>query len=850
MGTYELADQNPQKGVEAADIQLVDTDDIMNKAKQIREREREDMKRYFSDADSFLSKKLSPEDLEKMKKEHYYQYEYVMVFPMVGQDQGPYDSTHPDDAEQSEMSKYVLKNMLEAEFSLYTFLSIQKDELIVLFTAPRQVIARFADKIGYKLPLDPVEIRNQLSIGNKKHKIKAVKIADEARFSSMRPYQYIHGRFASSLDPNLYGKHQVSTTRQCVFSPLTRCKILYMMLQAPRHQYGCKIQLSLLKEKGDIHAIFPLHRPDLGVHAQIMESIGDVSSMPWDLPVDAIKDYFGERAALFYVFLGHQSRWLVIPSVLSVAFQTTVWSTGPNYSHPSLTFFAVFITAWGIVMLKFYKREENKTALKWGMTDFERNEIDRPEFRGTLIASPENGKPMLYFPEGERRTLRLLSSSAIYSCVLLVIGCVTGIYIIKFVLAESIGTYASTVASALNTVQIQILNVLYYQVATSMNNRENHQTDTQYQDSLITKLFMFQFINSYISFFYIAFVAMFLPRSSGDNENFLGQCGFYNCMEPLSVNLAMIYGSRLTFDNILSVATDLYYYRSSKKAEMSGVDADVFIPPPEHEYMMLPYDTLMDNLELFSDVAVQFGFMMLFVIALPISLFFTLLSNYVRVKLQLWKAMNLKQRPIPDGAQDIGNWMDIFYAICMMAVITNGSIICFTMDVLKTDAEVEPYEAAMPNPPDPYTRAQFSAVGRVWMWFAFTGFVYVLQLILSYIDDADAETQLQVRRMNFITSKVIDLEEDDDYDADDDEVLKLTMEDDDDEEDQGCMQALFGSQSSLGVKLGKKRQQQVRILGIPFDVDEIKKPITKDETYWEVIKTDDSLGDPIMKKEV
>jgi hypothetical protein len=40
----------------------------------------------------------------------------------------------------------------------------------------------------------------------------------------------------------------------------------------------------------------------------------------------------------------------------------------------------------------------------------------------------------------------------------------------------------------------------------SLNQWENHRTDTDYENHLILKTFLFQFVNSYASFFYIAFV--------------------------------------------------------------------------------------------------------------------------------------------------------------------------------------------------------------------------------------------------------------------------------------------------------------------------------------------------------
>ena len=250
----------------------------------------------------------------------------------------------------------------------------------------------------------------------------------------------------------------------------------------------------------------------------------------------------------------------------------------------------------------------------------------------------------------------------------------------------------------------------------------------------------------------------------------------------LASNLAIIYSS-LTIDNAVAIVRDYYNYMSKQSSEMSGVQPGSYIPPPETQFMLLESDVLNDNLEQFSDVAIQFGFTMLFVTALPISMLGTLASNYVRVKLQLWKAINLKQRPIPEGGQDIGNWQNIFFVICLLSVLTNGGIICFTMDVLKTNEEVAKYEDSMSSPPDHYDRAGFSPIGRLWVWFGFVVFVMTFQIFLNGILDVeDAETVLQKARMHFITSKVIEHEQDDNYDEDDDTLLvSLTSENDDEE---------------------------------------------------------------------
>jgi len=50
------------------------------------------------------------------------------------------------------------------------------------------------------------------------------------------------------------------------------------------------------------------------------------------------------------------------------------------------------------------------------------------------------------------------------------------------------------------------MNIVYGKLAKLFNDLENHRTDTEHEDALITKTFIFQFCNSYGALFYLAFV--------------------------------------------------------------------------------------------------------------------------------------------------------------------------------------------------------------------------------------------------------------------------------------------------------------------------------------------------------
>jgi threonine/homoserine/homoserine lactone efflux protein len=76
----------------------------------------------------------------------------------------------------------------------------------------------------------------------------------------------------------------------------------------------------------------------------------------------------------------------------------------------------------------------------------------------------------------------------------------------------NLGWAVSFIASLLNVSQIMLFNLIYQGIAVKLTDQENHRTDTEYENALILKVFVSQFINSYASLFFLAFVAAQLPR--------------------------------------------------------------------------------------------------------------------------------------------------------------------------------------------------------------------------------------------------------------------------------------------------------------------------------------------------
>ena len=335
---------------------------------------------------------------------------------------------------------------------------------------------------------------------------------------------------------------------------------------------------------------FPLH--DRRITKQLLDDIFKFDQRLWHTPFYDIKEYFGEKIALFNVFIGHYTQWLILPAIVGLAFQFVVWGTNvKTFSSPVLPFYSVLVTVWGIIMLEFWKRRQATVAMWWGTTDFEtKDEQERPEYKGDMVFSPIDGSKILYNPESDM-TFKAVSSVIVVSTFITIMcGSLAGIYVLRFFINDRIGTSeASYVASALTTALILTMNTIYQVIAKKLTDHENHRTDTQYEDALSAKIFVFQFLNSYASFFFLAFAAPYIPPSHGNPKNFPGQCGAETCMQPLAINLGIVFGMRLTFSNIMDVLVPYVQYHINKRRETAGVAKDNILSRPEEEMLLMPY---------------------------------------------------------------------------------------------------------------------------------------------------------------------------------------------------------------------------------------------------------------------
>jgi hypothetical protein len=214
------------------------------------------------------------------------------------------------------------------------------------------------------------------------------------------------------------------------FSKLVRLKLIYRMLSAPKRLGGCNLEITSLLHQRKILSVFPLHEHD--DCRNVLLRCMHWTTLPWNMPIEQLKEYLGEKIALFSVFLGHSSFWLWPISIIGVACQAVVLVTG-NYSHPIVSLYSVVVMIWSIFMLFSWKRNQSEVALRWGMMDFVDQQQERPEFFGELHTNSFiDGREMLYFSAVDFRKRIARSIATVLTLLLMVLGVISAIYVLRF----------------------------------------------------------------------------------------------------------------------------------------------------------------------------------------------------------------------------------------------------------------------------------------------------------------------------------------------------------------------------------------------------------------------------------
>ncbi|XP_051720242.1 anoctamin-10 [Ctenopharyngodon idella] len=423
--------------------------------------------------------------------------------------------------------------------------------------------------------------------------------------------------------------------------------------------YPGKSVVRRLQSKGVLYQYFPLHnKEDL---KRLSFSWYKKIKLSFQ-PLDDIRCYFGEGLALYFGFLEYFTFALVPMALIGIPYYFFDWEDYDKY-----VLFAVFNLVWSTVFLEVWKRCSATLAYGWGTLSRKKAfEEPRPGFHGALGFNPVTGREEPVYPSSKRQLrIYLVSVPFVLLCLYLSFyvmmvyfdmeNWAINIYHENPNFATSILMF---VPSIIYAVVIEIMNLLYRYAAEFLTDWENHRLESSYQNHLVLKVLVFNFVNCFASLFYIAFVMqdMVLLRQS----------------------LATLLITSQILNQVMEAFLPYWLQRRrNKKAHkrMRRLMGDKELPLLEQVQLETEMNTYLGTFDDYLEQFLLFGYVSLFSCVYPLAAVLVVLNNITEVYSDAFKMCHVFKRPFSEPAANIGVWQLAFETMSVIAVVTNCALI-------------------------------------------------------------------------------------------------------------------------------------------------------------------------------
>ncbi|XP_037919309.1 anoctamin-4 isoform X2 [Hermetia illucens] len=470
-------------------------------------------------------------------------------------------------------------------------------------------------------------------------------------------------------------------------------------------------------------------------------------------PLDNIKEYFGVKIALYFAWLGFYTHMLIPASIAGlICFfyglvnlgsdkmsdeicsknntilmcpqcnakcdywylnETCIYSRISSLFDNNLTiYFAVFMSFWATLYLELWKRYSVNLIHRWGLTDYcHRAEHPRPQYLAQFrtqkktkfneihrILEPNVPFWKVKFPR------YLISYSIVFLFICLAIAAVFGVVVYRMSTNTSQNIYGNTdsmsykimvlpaTAAVINLVVITILNYIYDYLAVFLTDIEYRRTQTEYDESLTLKIYLFQFVNYYSSIFYIAyFKGKFVGYPAKYNKIFSfrqEECSPGGCLMELCIQLVIIMVGKQAINAVIEMVIPYLKKTFNSVTSKIGLSSErgenfklISCNQWTQDYNLVQCDSRV-LFEEYLEMVIQYGFITLFVVAFPLAPLFALFNNVLEMRLDAKKFLMFYRRPVAQRVKDIGVWYYIMSIIGKISVASSAFIIAFSSNFI------------------------------------------------------------------------------------------------------------------------------------------------------------------------
>jgi len=441
-------------------------------------------------------------------------------------------------------------------------------------------------------------------------------------------------------------------------------------------------------EEGEqiVLAYFPLHHDRMRL--KLLNEWARAVVKPQ--PLEIVREYFGQKIALFYTWFGFYCTMLWIPGLTGGAlFITQIISfteTG-SLENPYVLVYAIVMSLWANAFCCLWKQLENTRKYQWDTLDFEDFEELREEFKEsdkTLKESEDEDAPdqhvneitgevdEYYYDDGKYLplpTARARDQLLTYSVVLIIIAVVvTGFTFIWVNVTNPMmepgnvivggilgGVLNSVITIAIDAIMDGIAELELPGFTGWLVNNENWDTDTKHEDNIIMKTFYFKFFSKYFALIMVAFAVNYVELMGEVHK-----CPDFQCMPVVQCMFVAIVVTDLLYQQIVQhVFPMINKYIDSLNTpagleEAAGIKRT--LTPQEQQYEWLDPTPVVD---LYKDKVYQFGYISMFGLVFPLMVPLCLAINLLELRSRAETLLTKNKRPEPLSAADIGSYQPV-----------------------------------------------------------------------------------------------------------------------------------------------------------------------------------------------
>ncbi|XP_065333493.1 anoctamin-7-like isoform X2 [Cloeon dipterum] len=621
--------------------------------------------------------------------------------------------------------------------------------------APWPVLCHYAEELNMRAPLQKrsdtsAEAHPNPSVNWSQQLLKILRLPN-IMYEDVpnKPLDYYTCPFRKSKIEKFLGHDNRAT----YFTNVQRSRILYEILSTA--VFGKKkkgeVGVDRLVEEGVFSAAFPLH--DGPYEIKNRSDLKDTSKLNarqvlyeywarWGKwykyqPLDHIREYFGEKIAIYFAWLGFYTGWLLPAAIVGLlVFMYGVFTIHKSqpaievcdsqgqfsmcplcdenigckfwdlsdvcgyarlaylFDHPGTVFYAVFVSFWAVTFLEYWKRKSASLSHHWDCMGFkEEEERPRPEFAARapfLEKNPVTGIREPSFPSSLRTKRIAAGIGIIFLMMSLVIIFILAVIIYRVLVSiplfqnatfrSQAQAIANVTGAVVNLILIMAMSRVYEKLAYRLTTWEMHRTQTEFDDNLTFKVFIFQFVNFYSSIFYIAFFKGRFVGYPGNYSHILRlrneDCSAGGCLIELAQQLAVIMIGKQIINNAQEIIVPkLKAWWMNKRVKITKKHKSRW----QEDFQLITNEGLFQE---YLEMVLQFGFITIFVAAFPLAPLFALLNNWVEIRLDAQKFVCETRRTVAERAENIGIWCKILHMLAHLAVISNGFLIAFTSEFL------------------------------------------------------------------------------------------------------------------------------------------------------------------------